>query len=1084
MSKYDNLSWGDRYPVYAYSSNPSDDLTNGRLLQRSLLPQVLPSYPGLDLAAELWTAVDLGGDYYQFLEQPGTLAVAIADSSGKSVAGAIHAALFKGQLDAYAQQGRLQNPATVLNSLNQLLCKTRTEDAVALSYASLDLDTYELHLGNAGIPGPLIYRAATGTCEEIISPAIALGRYPDTTYRAAKRKLEEGDVAVFCSDGLFEAVNPYGMEFGEADVDGISPLRRAIIALADRPAVDILHGLKAALDQFTQRSVPEDDVSLVIIKLVKKIPISTQRDCPFQEALQAWIRSEEKDDSALLRGARLKEAIAWAQARGSLSRVEQDFIEASKRIHERELFLAARAADADRLEKLKQELEKTIEAERQQRLVAEMGEINERIVARTISAEALFLSNNLIEALIAGVIGGVQLRRLITQVSPEILSKLKANTQNRAITALEQVVYSIHEYNRLEGHGFWVNRVAYHPSGKLIASASSDRTVRLWQTSGEHVQTLSGHTNWVTCLAFSPDGRYLVSGSRDNTLKVWVWDERSHTYGEVPFATLRGHEGPVLDVCFSPDGELIASASEDTTVRLWKPNGTLLKTFRGGHERWVQCVAFHPEGKMLVSGSADRNLIIWNMQGTVMRTLKGHDSFVESVAYDPKGKMIVSGGRDRLVKVWSSEGTVLKTFTGHTERVWGVAFSPDSKLVASASGDRTVKIWDMENGLVDTFAGHGDVVNCVTFSPDNRFVASGSRDTTVKIWSIRGTPLRMLTGHGDEVTCVAVSPNGKYIATGCRDRLVYLWNANGTLARTLEGHNDRVRTVAFSPDGQILLSGSVDSTIKLWQVEDGRLIDTLSSHRSEVHQVAFRCDGAVFASCSADSTIRIWTGEGRWLQTLCGHTSEVYGVAFSPDGSMLATVGKDRLVNLWSWDGTLLRTLEGHSAEVTTVCFSPDGNMLVTGSVDQSLKLWKVDGTLVKTLNGHSAEVNSVTFSPDGKAIVSASEDCTVQFWGVDGTLLRTFSNHKGPVKQVCFSPNGKTLFSASSDRTVILWNLDLDNLLIRGCQWLQEYLRTSTNVSEEDKRTCLAGCGWLYKQLKSEAGGGSHSSATVITGG
>jgi WD40 repeat protein len=1065
--------------VYTNSSNPSDDLTNGRLLQRSLLPQTLPVYQGIDLAADLWTAVDLGGDYYQFLEQPGTLAIAIADSSGKSVAGAIHAALFKGQLDAYAQQGRLQNPATVLSSLNQLLCKSRTEDAVALSYAALDLDTYELNLGNAGIPGPFIYRASTGNCEEIISPAIALGRYPDTTYRAAKRKLEVGDVAVFCSDGVFEAISPYGKEFGEADIDGISPLRRAIMTLADRPAINILNGIKASLDQFTQSSVPEDDVSIVVIKLNQKIPLSAQRDCPFQEALQAWIRSEEKDDSALIRGTRLKEAINWAKGRGNLSRVEQDFLEASKRIQERELFLAARAADADRLEKLKQELEKTVESERQQRIVAEMGEINEKIIARTISSEALFQSNNLIEAMIAGVIGGVQLRRLTTQVSSQVLSSLKANTQNRTITALEQVVYGIHEYNRLEGHGFWVNRVAYHPSGKIIASASSDRTVRLWQSSGEHLQTLSGHTNWVTSLCFSPDGKYLVTGSRDNMIKVWMIDQRTNLFNEVPAATLRGHEGPVLDVCFSPDGELIGSASEDTTVRIWKPNGTLLKTFRGGHERWVQCLAFHPNGKMLVSGSADRNLILWNMQGTVIKTLKGHDSFVESVAFDPKGQMIVSGSRDKLVKLWSADGAILKTFTGHTERVWGVAFSADSKVVASASSDRTIKLWDVEGGLLDTFAGHGDVVNCVSFSPDNKYLASGSRDTTVKVWSIRGTPLRMLSGHGDEVSCVAISPNGKYIATGCRDRLVYLWNANGTLARTLEGHVDRVRTVAFSPDGKVLVSGSVDSCIKFWRVEDGRLIDTLSSHRSEVHQVCFRCDGAVFASCSADSTVRIWTGEGKWLQTLTGHTSEVFGVSFSPDGSMLATVGKDRLINLWSWDGTLLRTLEGHSAEVTSVAFSPDGKLLVTGSVDQSLKLWQTDGVLLKTFNGHSAEVTSVAFSPDGRAIASSSEDNTVQFWGIDGTLLRTFGNHKGAVKEVCFSPNGKTLFSASDDRTVILWNLDIDNLLMRGCQWLQEYLRTSTNVSEEDKRTCMGGCSWLYKFLKGDTV--TNSGATII---
>ncbi|HAN47023.1 MAG TPA: hypothetical protein DCQ32_10820, partial [Cyanobacteria bacterium UBA8156] len=59
----------------------SNDLNTGRLLQRSLLPRELPTHPGLDIAADVWTAVDLGGDYYQFLQQPGLLAVAIADSS-------------------------------------------------------------------------------------------------------------------------------------------------------------------------------------------------------------------------------------------------------------------------------------------------------------------------------------------------------------------------------------------------------------------------------------------------------------------------------------------------------------------------------------------------------------------------------------------------------------------------------------------------------------------------------------------------------------------------------------------------------------------------------------------------------------------------------------------------------------------------------------------------------------------------------------------------------------------------------------------------------------------------------------------
>lgn len=291
-----------------------------------------------------------------------------------------------------------------------------------------------------------------------------------------------------------------------------------------------------------------------------------------------------------------------------------------------------------------------------------MGEINEKIIALTISSEALYLSKNHIEAMIAGVIGGVQLKRLTTQVGEKILENLKANTQIRAITALEQVVYGTHEFNRLEGHGFWVNKVCYSRDGQFIASASSDRTIKIWNVAGVLLQTLVGHTNWVTNVAFSPDGNFLVSGSRDNMVKIWQRNSTTSEFIPQPIATLRGHEGPVLDVCFSHDGKMIASASEDTTVRLWKSDGTVIGTLRGGHDRWVTCVAFHPNSKSLVSGSADRNLIIWNIQGVPIRHLRGHDSFVESVAYAPNGLAIVSGSRDRTVKIWGSDGILIKTF--------------------------------------------------------------------------------------------------------------------------------------------------------------------------------------------------------------------------------------------------------------------------------------------------------------------------------------------------------------------------------------------------------------------------------------
>ncbi|GCE27525.1 hypothetical protein KDA_30090 [Dictyobacter alpinus] len=235
--------------------------------------------------------------------------------------------------------------------------------------------------------------------------------------------------------------------------------------------------------------------------------------------------------------------------------------------------------------------------------------------------------------------------------------------------------------------------VAFDPDTCLLAASAQygfqQFLIHLWNTSdGRLLCSLQGHTWSVLCLVFSPDGRMLASGSTDKTLRIWDLERKQERYNCV------GHLQAIKSIAFAPNGAIVVSGSLDQTLCLWNvEDGTCLGKLIG-HKCGVLSIAFSPDGLLLASGDQDGRIRLWSViEQTQIGHWQAHTEGVNSLAFSPDGRFLVSASDDRTARLWDyAHGEECYCLYPYQGRIEKVAFTVNGQTLMTGAIN-CVRFW-------------------------------------------------------------------------------------------------------------------------------------------------------------------------------------------------------------------------------------------------------------------------------------------------------------------------------------------------------------------------------------------------------